>query len=148
RLKCAEPDVKCDLGRFDPTLANAVEDLWREVQARSRRGDRTEWLGVNGLILLAIGRRIRAVDVRRQRDVPNPFQHAEEIANWIEAQMALAERAPPDDLGREFVRILAGLSAEINPFADAELASGVNQCLPFQGLCRKLLGQQHLDAPV
>src|SRR5271165_6862444 len=108
-LKRAEADMQGDLAGFDPALANAVEDLRCEVQTRSRCGDRAEWLGINGLILLAIGRRVRAIDVRRQRDVPNPLQHAEEIVNRIEAEMALAKRAAPNDLGCQIVRILAGL---------------------------------------
>src|SRR5271165_3246795 len=118
-LKRSEADLQRDLGSFDSALANAVEDLGRKVQARGRSSDRTAWLGVNGLILLAIGRRVGAVDVRRQRDVPNPLQHAEEIVNRMETEMALAERAAPDDLGREIVRILAGLCPEINPFPNS-----------------------------
>src|SRR5271157_1118035 len=118
-LKRSEADVQRDLGSFDSALANAVQDVRREVQTRSRRGDRTQWLGVNGLILLPVGRRIRAIDVRRQRDVPNPFQHAEEIVNRIEAEMTLAKRAASDDLGREIVRILAGLGTKINPFPNS-----------------------------
>src|SRR5271166_6538939 len=92
-LKRSEADLQRDLGSFDSALANAVEDLGRKVQARGRSSDRTAWLGVNGLILLAIGRRVGAVDVRRQRDVPNSFQHAEDIVNQMDTQMALAERS-------------------------------------------------------
>ena len=75
------------------------------------------------------------------------LQHAEEIVHRIEAEMALAEGAAPDDLSREIVRILAGLSAKVNPLANSQFSPGMHQRLPFHRLGRELLGEQHLDAP-
>src|SRR5271167_929417 len=126
RLKRSQPHVQRDLSRFDAASANAAEDLGCEVQARGRCGNGAEWLGVNGLVLLAIFQRVWAIDIRRQRYVPNPLQYAEEILDRIKAEMALAERAAPDDLGREIVRIMAGFSAEINSFADPQFSSGMH----------------------
>ena len=76
------------------------------MQPGGRSGDRAQRLGIDRLVLLAIERRVRAIDVWRQRNVSDALEHAEEIGDRIEAEMALAEFAAGDDLGSEFVRLL------------------------------------------
>ena len=85
RLKRAQPHVQRDLGGFDSTLANAIEDFLREVQARGGRCHRAKWLGINRLILFAIGWRVRTIDVGRQGYVSNTLQNSKEIVRRIEA---------------------------------------------------------------
>ena len=55
-------------------------------------------LRVDSLIALAIPVHICAVDVRRQRDVPQLLDLAEEIRDRLKPQRALAEFAVRDDL--------------------------------------------------
>ena len=65
-LKCSEADVQSNLDGFDSALADAVEDFSREMKAGSRRGHRSALLGINGLIALAIGQRIRRVQYKEE----------------------------------------------------------------------------------
>ena len=132
RLKRAKTHVQGDLGRLDSTLMNVLKNFRREVQARRRRGDRTERLGVDRLVGLAVGGRVGAVDVRRQGNVADAIEHAEEVVDRIEAKMALAKGSAAHDLGREFMRRFIGLAAEINPLTQAELAAGMDQRFPLR----------------
>src|ERR1019366_10047552 len=100
-LKRTKSDVQRDFGSFDATGADAVEHFGREVQSGSRSRDRAQRLGINRLALLAIERRVGTVDVRRQRDVSDALDHREEVGDGIKAQVALAEFATRDDLGRQ-----------------------------------------------
>ena len=68
RLEGSESDVERDLGDFDIARADALQNFWREVQTRGRRGHGTSLPGVDGLIALAIGGLVGALDVRRQRE--------------------------------------------------------------------------------
>ena len=136
-LKGAESDVQGDFGDLDAAGADAVENFGREVQSGGWRGDRAERPGVHGLVLLAVERRVGAIDVGRKRDVSDALEHGEEVGDRIEAQMALAELAASDDLGGEFVRLLGGVEAEVDAFADAQLASGMNESLPHIGFGRE-----------
>ncbi len=128
-------------------LADAVENFRRKVQACGRCSDGADWLGVDGLVLFAIGRSIRAIHVRRQGNVPNALQNSEEVVHRIEAQVPLAERASAEDLSGKLVRVFAGFGAEINSFSDAEFSPGMHQCFPLHWVGRKLLREQHLDPP-
>src|ERR1019366_3562959 len=145
RLKSAEADVQSDLGRLDSTLPNALKNFRCEVQARRRRSDGAERFSVDRLIRLAVGGRIGAIDVRRQRNVADAIEHAEEIIHRIEAKMAFAEGSTPEDLGREFMRRFVGVAAEINPLAQSELAAGMNQRFPLRRIGSELPGQQRFD---
>ena len=145
RLKRSQSNMQGNLGGLDAALANALQNFRREVQARRRRGHRAGRLGVDRLILLAIFGCVGAVDVRRQRNVPDAVEDGEEIVDRIEAQMALAERPAPDDLGCQFVRRFVRIAAEIDALAQAELAAGMHQRLPFQRRSGELFRQQHLD---
>jgi hypothetical protein len=95
RLKCSQTDVQCYVGGLDPALANAIENLRCEVKARGGGRDRTELFGINGLVALAIARRIRPRDIGRKRDVADAIKDGEEIVlvrkDRLETDAALAK---------------------------------------------------------
>ena len=140
-LKGAEPDVEGDFGGFDAAGADTVENLGSEVQSRGGRGDRADWLGIDGLVSLAIGGRVGAIDVGRKRDVPDAFDYGEEIRDRIEVEMALAKFAAGNDFGSEFVGVLGSFASEVDALADAELSSGMNESFPNVGFGRELAGK-------
>ena len=47
------------------------------------------------------------------------------------------KRSAADDFGGQFVRLAAGFAAEINAFADSQLASGMHQRLPLHAATAK-----------
>ncbi len=143
-LKRPQPDMQRDLGDLNPTLSDLLQYLRREVQAGCGGSYRTSRLGVDRLILLAIGGRVGPVDVRRQRDVADPLQHGKKVVTGIEAKLPLAEAATADDLRRQFVRRFAGIASEVEPFPNPELAAGMHQRLPFRRRRRKLFREQDL----
>src|SRR5580693_7002927 len=74
RLERAEPDIERQLADFDSPAANAFENLRREMQPGCRRGNRSGAFGENGLITIAVRHLVSALDVRRQRDMPEPIE--------------------------------------------------------------------------
>src|ERR1039457_5758696 len=102
-LKRAQADVWRDLGRLDSALVYALQDFRREVQARRRRGDGAERFGVDRLVRLAVGGRVGAINVGRQRNVADAVGPAEQVVYRIEAKMALSKSPTAHALGREFM---------------------------------------------
>jgi len=147
-LKRSQADVQRDFGGFNAAVADAVEDLRREVKAGGGSGYRSALFGVDGLIAVAIVRGVRARDVGRQRDVADLIECGEEIVHAMsgrEADAALAEFGAGQDLSLKFVAIRL---AEEQAFADADLASGTDQAFPVIGMGGELTGQQNFDASV
>jgi len=62
-------------------------------------GDGAELRGIDGLIALVIAGRVRARNVRRERDVSNAIEGGEEICDRLEADAALAKFSASQDLG-------------------------------------------------
>src|ERR1700685_123551 len=81
RLKRSEPDVQRDFSHFDPAFLNMRQNLGGEVQSGSRGSYRSTLLRVDRLVALTAARRIRPRNVRRQRDVPDPLDHGEEVVS-------------------------------------------------------------------
>ena len=74
----ARSDMEEHFGARDTALGERVEKLGREVEAGRRRGDRPALLREYGLISLRIARRVGALDVRRERDMPKPLDRVVE----------------------------------------------------------------------
>ena len=156
RLKSPQTNVEGDLGGFDATLADAVEDFWSEVEASGGSRDRSILLGINGLVAMEIARRIGAGDVRRKRDVADAAESGEEVvlavvfvmvifvifsSKRLKSDAAFAKVGAGENIGLQFVML-----PEKKAFADADLASGANQALPIIRVRRKLAREQDLNA--
>ena len=98
RLKCPQPYMQSDIRDAHAARANPVENLRSEMQARRWSSDRSALLRVDRLISLAVRVHIRAMDVRRQRNMSQLLELAEEIRDRLEPQRALAEFTVRDDL--------------------------------------------------
>jgi hypothetical protein len=147
-LESPQADVQGDLGGFDATLADAVEDCRSEVKAGSGSCDRPVLLGIDSLVALEIARRIGARDIGRKRDVADAVENRKEIVvavifsgEGLETDAAFAEFGAGKNFGLQFVVL-----AEEKVFANTDLASGADQALPIVGLSGKLARQQNLDA--
>ncbi len=135
-LKGPQADMQRDLGGLNAARADLLQDLRREVQAGGGRGDRAPRLfaGKDGLVARAVVGRVRPVDVRRQRDVPDALDDGEEVRHRSKAQRPLAEGAAGDDFGleqRRRARLRTLLRGKEQAFAHADLASGMHQRQPF-----------------
>ncbi len=139
-LKCTQSDVESDFCGFDAAVEETGENLRGEVEAGGGGGNRSALPGVDGLIAIAIGRGIGAVDVGRQRDVADSFYAGKEIIDGREADLALTKFAAGDDLGMEFVII-----AEEKMFSDSDLSPGSDETFPIVGIAPQLPGQQDFD---
>ena len=132
-LKCPQANVQCDLGGFDSALADALENFRSEVKPGGGSGDRTGLLGIDGLVALAIARRIGTRDVGRKRDVPDAIENSEEtfgtFKDRLEADAAFAEFPTCHDLGLQFIML-----AKVQALSDANLAAGTNQAFPVVGV--------------
>ena len=105
-------------------------------------GDGSALAGVDGLVALAVGGRIVAGDVGRQRDVADLFDAGEEVVDGGEADVALAEFAAGDDLGLEFVVVRRRRRCSPTPI----LRPGRTRHSHSLGSSLQLAGQQDFDA--
>jgi len=155
-LESSQANVEGDLGGFRTTLADAVEDFWSEVKAGGGSCDRSILLGINGLVAIEVARRIGARDVRRKWDVADAAEKSEEVvlpvvfvtvivvvfsSKRLKSDAAFAELGAGENFGLQFVVL-----PEKEAFADANLASGVNQAFPIVRVGRELAREQDLDA--
>ena len=70
------------------------------------------------LVALAIRRRIVAMNVRRQRNMPDALQRSVKVLNRLEAQQSVSELSALDDLSLQLNRRPAGLgNTSISPIA-------------------------------
>src|ERR1019366_4313907 len=74
-LKGSESNVQRNFGSLDATRADAVKHFGGEVQSGSGSSDRGERSRIYRLVLLAIQRRVGAIDVRRQWHVSYVLDH-------------------------------------------------------------------------
>jgi hypothetical protein len=146
-LEGSEADVERDFSGLDAAVAYAVENFLSEVEAGGGSGYRSTLLGVDGLIALAIARRVGAGNVGWERDMADAIEGSEEIVRGLkgglEADTALAELGAGEDFSLQFVFL-----AEEQALADADFAAGTNQAFPIVGIGRELPGEQNLDAAV
>src|SRR5271165_7042573 len=84
RLKCPQSHVQSDVRDAHAMSANSVDDLRREMQARRWSRHRSALLRVDRLVALAVSLHIGTMNVRRQRDMPQPFELSEAIRHRLE----------------------------------------------------------------
>src|SRR5277367_4266368 len=140
RLKCAQANMQSNFGGFNAALADASENFGSEMQSCRRRSDGASFTGKDGLVAFAVCGPVFPADVRRQRNVTELFDEAEEIGNSIEADGAFAVGPPVGDDSLQLVR-----RAEEETVTDSDFSSGAHKTLPFVGFSRKLASEQHFD---
>lgn len=137
--------MQSDLDGFDSAPADTVEDFRSEVKTGCGCGHRAALPGIDSLIALAIGERIRAFDIRRKWNVPDAIQDHEKllllIPQRLKTDATFAEFPTGNDLGFQFIGF-----AEKQSFSNADFATGPYQTLPVVGLDGKLARQQNLDS--
>ena len=143
-LKGSEADVQSDLDSFGPALPDSVKDCGGEVKAGCWRRNRAALPGIDSLIAFSIRDRIRAFDIRGQRDVADAVQDRKEILPTLpllKTDATFRKLPAGNDLRFQFIAV-----AEEQSFSNADFAPGPNQAFPVVGLGGKLAGQQHLDS--
>ena len=123
RLEGAGTDVQRDRRDLDALRTQAVEQRVVEMQAGGRRRHRPRRAGIDCLIALTIERLIRAIDVRRQRHVPDPVKNLRQSAfarqfNLIKSVVAFRQHGHGDAV----VEVEA--TARRRRFAGAQLHPG------------------------
>src|SRR5579859_3459166 len=98
RLKCPEPDMQRHIRDFSAGAPACLQNLGRKVQPSRGRRDGPGFAGEHRLVPLAILFSIRPLDIRRQRNVANLFEHREDIAVQPEVHGSLAVLAASNDL--------------------------------------------------
>ena len=138
RLKGAEAYVEGDVRLFGAGCAAAVQHLRREVKPGGRRRDGASFAGEDGLVALAVGGRIGALDVGRQGHVADALEGGVEIPIAVKADGAFAEFRARDDLAfQPFVEAYA--------LADRHLAAGAHQRLPIAAVGGNAAQQEDFD---
>jgi hypothetical protein len=141
RLERAVADVERNLRDDDTGAAQGVEQRPGEVKAGGRRGHRPARASEDGLIALAVDRRIGTVNVRRKRDVADRFDDGIDVLAGLRLE---ADGAPPEGMLRQDLPEEPALG----PFADEaaprlQLLTRVDQRVP--AICIEPRQQQALD---
>src|ERR1700680_4378991 len=145
RLEGSQANVQRDFGGFNFAGMNPGKNLRGEMKAGGGSSDRSAFLlfGVDRLVAFAVGGRIFAGDVWRQRNVADFLNAREEIAGRRESNSSLAKAGAGDYVGVEFIFI-----SEKQVFPDSNLSSSPDQALPFVGIPLQLAGEKDFDASV
>jgi thioredoxin reductase len=135
RLERPIAHVQRYFGSLDALCCQRIEQPGREMQPRRRRRNRAAVACVNGLITVAVGRLIAALDVWRQRDVPNPIDCIVDVDPLIgpETDSAAAMKMTCDDFPMK-PRVVA---FEDDARADVELLPRVHQRFPDLEVSRR-----------
>lgn len=141
RLKSSQSNMQRDLGGFDSALMNARKNFWSEMQSRGRSGHGPTLPRIDRLISLAIARRVRPRNIRRQGNMAYIFESSEEIWQRLETNSAFAEAAARQD----FAMQLVPWSKE-QALTYADFSSRPDQTFPFIWILRELPREQHFDA--
>ncbi len=91
RLKRPKPNMQRNRLDLHPTLTKLGKNLRRKVKSRSRRSRRSRLMRKHCLIAVLILLAIVAMNVRRQRHVPNLAENRVKIRHRIEPQSTLAK---------------------------------------------------------
>jgi hypothetical protein len=138
RLKGAQADMEGDKRLFGAGLAAAGQDFGGEVESGGRRGDGTVLAGIDGLVAIAVGGRIGALDVGREGDVAEALEGGIEIRVAVKPDGALAELAPGNNLAFEAL-------IEPDAFADRQFAAGMDERLPIAAVRGNAAQQKDFD---
>src|SRR5208282_5378136 len=136
-LESPQSDVESDLRDFHSPFAQPLQDLRSKVQARCGRCDGRSLARVDRLVALAVERLIGALDVRRQRYMPQAAEQFVKIALRAEAKNSLAKLAPALHLRFKLA------FAENNLLTGRHLPARPNERLPR--IARDLAHEQHLN---
>jgi hypothetical protein len=103
------------------------------MQSRCRRGDRPSRTRVDRLVPLAVVGPVIALDVRRQRDVPQPIDRIVKIPRAFRAE---AYETPPEELPLADLRHNPHAGGPIGVFEDQsrsrlEFLTGMHKRVPF-----------------
>ena len=127
RLEGAVADVQRDRRAFDAAGIERREQLRREVQSRGRCGNRAAVLRVDRLIAIAIGRRIVALDIRRQWHVADAI---DDFTQGPAFGHQPNEAPSMKTAGTHFAANAIGAIAELEPRSFLEPLPGMHQRLP------------------
>src|SRR5438045_2043809 len=119
-----------ELDDFNLFGSDLVKNLRREMQPGSRSSRRSSIAGEDGLVALAIGRFIFAVDVWWQRYVTEAFKFLEECRLRMEAQSTLTIISSANNLSFK-QRSSRFIFPEMQFLPDSELSPRANQPLPL-----------------
>src|ERR1700674_4234620 len=72
-LECSETYLQSYCGNFNPTIFQFLENRGREMQSCGGSGDCSRMVRENGLVALAVGGIVLARNVRRKRNMAEPF---------------------------------------------------------------------------
>ena len=117
-----------------------------KCKAGGGSGDRSALLRVDGLVAIAVARRIFARDVGRQRDVADAFRARRRKSSTGAKRMRRSPNSPRARLRPEFV-VSPGLLTEEEMFARRRSCGRDEPDIPIRwGRSCKLAGEQDLDA--
>ena len=117
-----------DCGARNAAPGQRLEDFWREVKARRGRRNRAALTRIDRLIALAIACRVLALDIRRQRYVPDVVDRLLNARAVFgpEADRATAVEMPLENLTSQHMRG----PAEQDFRAGLELLPGMDEGIP------------------
>ncbi|MNX25771.1 hypothetical protein D3C86_558240 [compost metagenome] len=92
RLERPRAHVQRDESGLNALGRNRFHQRLIEMQPRRRRRHRTEFLGVHGLITLAIRAFVRAVYIRRQRHVPDAIKQRQHFFSEAQLEQRIVTR--------------------------------------------------------
>src|SRR5579875_432364 len=142
RSKGAEADMERDVRNLHAAICNLSERLRRKMQPGGGRGHRSALAGKDRLIAFAIGGLVGAMDIGRQRNVPDAVANGEDIPDRRKLNEALAVATAIEHLG--FENNLAVRSRKNQPLPDGDLAARPHERAPF--IFARGLGQHNFDA--
>ena len=128
-LECSQSHVQGDLCGFYAALFHARKNCRGEVQPSRWGGHRSAFLCINGLVALPVPRSVRAVDVRRQRNVADALDQGKEVGNHRETDRPFSKSPAVQHLRLKLIVL-----AEEQCFADPDLPAWADQALPDIGL--------------
>src|SRR5580704_4731140 len=127
RLERAESHIQSDLHNLDPTRPQPLQNRRREMQPRGGRRDGAALPRKNRLIPLAIGWLVLALDVGRQRNVPQTLDRFRKAAIRSKSQHAQPEFAAILDRRLELAAVAL---AKSNALAHRHLPPRPDQRFP------------------
>jgi len=110
-------------------LFEFIEDFGRKVKAGSRGGGGTRFVGKDRLVAVTVFWAVVAVDVGRERHVPDFVEDSLEIGSWGKSQCAFAELSGREDFGlQDGVGFVGGVEEQV--FAGLNFAAGPDEGTP------------------
>ena len=137
RFESPQSHVESDLHDFDSPFAEPLQGLGGKVQARCWRRDGRSLARIDGLVAFAIERFVGALDIRRQRYVPQTAQQLVKIAFGAKAKNPQAKLTASFHLRFELA------FAKYNLLAGRHLPARADERLPR--VACDLTNKQHLN---